>query len=495
MIKSVLWVGLVLVLLTAFYFTIYSKQSDPIAGEALAKKYCADCHAYPDPSLLSKDIWVSHVLPEMGLRMGVGDKNTLLSKISLKLFDQLNDLGVYPNASLLSEKDWLSIVEFYATKAPDHLPEIAYQSKTTGNGSFTKRYFYTDSGRVPQTSMVKFAPGKNEIWVGSGYREFKKYNLEGAQKTIFRTPSPVIDAIDGKKSLYLSIGNMQPNEDRNGRFYDLNDQGLNGKLIIDSLHRPVQITQADLDADGIEDLVVLEYGYITGQVRMVNGKSGKTSVISQQPGARNLQIKDNDKDGYPDLLILFAQNNEQISLFHNLKGNGFREEVLLSFSSVNGSSYMELADMNNDGHDDLIVSFGDNADYSIINKNYHGVAIYLNDGNYQFKQSWFYPSYGATKTVAGDFDKDGDMDMAMIAFFSDPQKNGSFLYFEQVNRMSFKVSTLGVPHATWLVMDANDMDEDGDLDLILGNFSLTQEGQTDTQRIDCLLLKNEVINK
>lgn len=477
-------------------YTIISKQkSINQDGEKLAKVYCSSCHEFPEPSLLPKSSWINHVLPEMGLRMGIGDKNTLLTHMSLKLFDQLNNLGVYPNTNSITEKEWGSIVKFYAKNAPVELPEIKKQFISTGSGHFTKKYFYTDTLRIPNTSMVKFAPNKNEIWMATGYKEFKKYTLSGIPKKVFRTPSPVVDAIEKTTPLYLSIGNMQPNEDRNGRLFELNEQGTRGKVNIDSLHRPVQAVQVDIDLDGIKDLIVLEYGYITGQVRLVNGKTNQTMLISKQPGARNLQIKDVDKDGYPDLLVLFAQAKEQVSLFRNLGGKNFKEEVVLGFPSVYGSSYVELADMNNDGYDDLIISFGDNADYSIIKKNYHGVAIYLNDGKYRFKKNWFYPTCGATKTLSGDFDNDGDIDMAMIAFFADSQKNSSFLYFEQQTKMVFNVSTLGVPQANWLVMDANDMDGDGDKDIILGNFNMTKKDSSKLPALDGLLLKNETVTR
>ena len=49
-----------------------------------------------------------------------------------------------------------------------------------------------------------------------------------------------------------------------------------------------------------------------------------------------------------------------------------------------GSSYLELADMNNDGHLDILYTNGDNADYSYVLKKYHGLRIFINDGKNQF---------------------------------------------------------------------------------------------------------------
>ncbi|NBW03553.1 MAG: hypothetical protein EBR87_07570, partial [Cytophagia bacterium] len=106
-------------------------------------------------------------------------------------------------------------------------------------------------------------------------------------------------------------------------------------------------------------------------------------------------------------------------------------------------------------------------------KNYHGVHIFINDGSNNFKEKYFYPVYGATKTIARDFDLDGDLDMAMIAFYAEPimPTNESFLYFQNQGNLNFKVSNLNIPFGgRWMVMDAGDADQDGDLDILLGNF-------------------------
>jgi hypothetical protein len=434
------------------------------------------------------------VLPEMGLRLGIGDKNTLLSRMSFKLYDQLNDLGIYPEQSVISKEDWLSILRFYASNASvDTAQKRKANSALKGSGHFKKYIFYQDAGQLAQTSMVRFMPAKKEIWLGSGSRQLEIFNLEGIAKENFRSQSSIVDAGENDRIEFLGIGNIMPNEDRNGRLYQWNEKEKGLRLLIDSLHRPVQMVIADIDKDGISDRVILEFGYETGQVRIVDGKSGGTRILSKQPGARNILLRDMDNDGLPELFILFAQSREQVSLFHNLGNHQFREEIVLHFPPVYGSSYMDLADMNGDGFEDLVLSFGDNADYSITPKSFHGIGIYLNDGKDKYAKKWFYPFYGATKTITGDFDNDGDQDMAMIAFFSEPGEGGSFLYFENKLNMQFTVHNLDVPDEKWLVMESGDMDEDGDLDLILGNFQNAESTNSTAaaRNIKALVLINE----
>lgn len=254
--------------------------------------------------------------------------------------------------------------------------------------------------------------------------------------------------------------------------YGINAQGKM-EAMIDSLKRPVDIQISDFNSDGVQDFVICEYGFERGQLTWIDGKNKSRHVLKAQAGARNVVIKDYTGDGKPDLLVLMAQSREGVSLFIN-KGQGiFVEKPLLQFDSVFGSSYMEVADMNKDGHDDIIVSNGDNADYSRSKKAFHGVHVYLNDGRNNFKEGYFYPSYGASKTVARDFDQDGDLDLAMIAFFAENDKgrNENFLYFQNQGNMTFQVSNLNIgAGGHYICMDAGDVDKDGDIDIILGNY-------------------------
>jgi hypothetical protein len=467
------------------------KTSD---GKELSMRYCSSCHLYPEPGLLARDIWVNGVLPEMGLRLGIGDKNVLLNRMPLKQYDHLIKLGIYPDKPLIPIKDWLKIVSYYRDHAPaSPTPQAAKDPVHHGLERFTLLPILADSPHAGVTTMARFMPGLKQVWLGSRRNDLGTYDLRSLRQIdSIRMPSPIVDAIPGKESLYLGIGNMLPNEDRNGRLFSMDARGDHAKLILDSLHRPVQMLRADLDKDGTEDLLVLEFGFETGQVKWRNGRTGIIDTLTTQPGARNVILRDVNQDGLPDLYILFAQAREQVSLFVNQGSGHFKSTTLLQFPPVHGSSYMEIADMNGDGREDLVLTNGDNADYSLSQKYFHGVRIYLNDGKGGYAEKWFYPVHGATKTIVKDFDNDGDPDMAMIAFFSDRGGGESFLYFENTGNMKFQVKDQGVPEGLWLVMEADDMEGDGDMDIILGNFQFGPEKDAlPTRRIKALVLRNE----
>jgi hypothetical protein len=290
-----------------------------------------------------------------------------------------------------------------------------------------------------------------------------------------------IDFAEGK-SMACNVGVIVPNNGKFGSGSNLimaanNTLQLDTVRLFDSLQRPVQMTATDFNIDDKEDYLVCEYGNLKGALSWMENKGDKKyerHVIREVPGAIKAYIQDYNKDGLPDIYVLFAQGDESIFLYTN-KGNGkFDENRLLRFPPYNGSSYFELADFNKDGFPDIVYTCGDNADYSAVLKPYHGVYIYLNDGANAFTQQYFFHINGCFKAIARDFDNDGDLDIATISFFADYKNRPEegFVYLQNNGSLSFKpFSVPETQSGRWLTMNAGDLDGDGKIDLVLGNFS------------------------
>ena len=272
--------------------------------------------------------------------------------------------------------------------------------------------------------------------------------------TEIQLSSPVSDLeIQGNQKYVLQMGNMNPNDRKLGKLSVINENGDITDLI-DSLKRPVNLKLWDVNEDGTDDYVISNFGNLAGNLSWYDGLDKKQHIISNTAGPMTTLIKDLDGDGVEELIALFCQGNERISIFHK-KGGTFTEEIALRFPPNYGSSYIDLQDINNDGYLDLLYANGDNADFSIEKKPYHGFTIFLNDGQNKFKKAYFYPYPGCSKVVALDFDKDGDLDFGLISFFPDQLKNG-FILLEQKSSLNFVAKSIpGAESGSWMVMDSD----------------------------------------
>jgi hypothetical protein len=282
-------------------------------------------------------------------------------------------------------------------------------------------------------------------------------------------------AIKDSSLWMLTMGIMHPADDKAGKLVVANLSNAKRIQLFDSLQRPVFATYADLNNDGKEDVIISEFGDKYGSLSWMENlgeQKYRKHILRGLPGSIKTVVQDIDHDGRPDIVALMAQGDEGMFIYYN-EGNGsFKEIRILRFPPSYGSNYFELADFNNDGSPDIITTNGDNGDYPPILKAYHGIRIFLNNGKNEFEEKLFLPVNGVGKVVARDFDQDGDLDLASIAYFADFRNNPSesFIYWKNEGNLTFTPSTIkNVTNGRWITMDAGDYDGDGDLDIILGN--------------------------
>jgi FG-GAP-like repeat len=436
--------------------------------ERLAKTYCSSCHQFPEPGLLDKQTWRESVLPQMAFRMGLDP--SLIS--SIPEADHPFVLPALPAQPMVSEEEWQAIKNYFEREAPDSLTAV----KEPGTSSLTQfdvELVSLPQNRFPLLSLLNAATLSKTIYVSNRSNWLHQYDFQFRLKDSIRLQSPVTSLIEteNKSLLALQVGIMDPNDQPKGTLVKISsDKEI--EFLIDSLKRPVHFERVDLNNDNLPDFVISSFGNYTGELAIFEnlGEAGyRKHLINNLPGTRKVTIQDVNEDGLPDLVVMFTQGDEQISLFTNAGNFQFRINVLLRFPSVYGSSYFDVADFNKDGKFDLLYTHGDNADYSMILKPYHGVRLYLNDGKNQFNESWFYPMHGASQALAHDFDQDGDLDIGAISFFPDFTKklDRSFIYFENNGGVFEAFTTPLASHGRWLLMETADLDGDSDEDILL----------------------------
>jgi hypothetical protein len=270
--------------------------------------------------------------------------------------------------------------------------------------------------------------------------------------------------------------------------------------VLDKLHRPVQTIPADLDQDGREDLVVVSFGHQLGHFSWFENRGDgrfEERILLDRPGTVHAEVLDANADGRPDVFVMMAQAREGIYLLLNEGRGRFALTPLVEQPPTWGFAGFDVGDFNRDGKIDLLAVNGDNGDFGLPPKPYHGLRIYLNDGTNRFHEAFFYPMPGAYRALARDFDGDGDLDIAAIAYYPDftSASPENFVYLENIGAPSSRSArattenqgTGSEPGATkslqflphtlaesadgrWMTLDAGDLDGDGDIDLALGSF-------------------------
>lgn len=429
-------------------------SENAIHGKQLAEKYCVSCHVKPDPSLLDKENW-RRVMPIMQREM---------DRRSMKIFYM----------------DWIALENYYEEAAPSKLPKFDSSNVMNVTNQFKEE---DERIRLPQDldrnlTLVKYLQGSQIFFLGNEQGEVFRIGEKGGIQKVMINNIPIdADFLSNENSiLVLGIGDIYPSQEKKGALIKIDSMG-NSCILIDSLSRPVQFCMSDFNNDEQDDFLIASFGApgetYTGKLSLYTDSMGifTEHVVKNLPGALKTITGDFNGDSKTDIIALFSQGREMITLFLN-KGNfEFEENRIAEFPPVYGTNNFVLADINKDGSPDIVCTNGDNGDYSPVFKNYHGVRILINDGRYNFKERYFFPINGASGIVAEDFDKDDDIDLVVLSSYPNlidrPQE--SLVYFENRGDVTFTPSCLErKPSGKWLLMTSADPDHDGYPDLIVG---------------------------
>jgi hypothetical protein len=446
-------------------------------GQNLVQLKCTGCHKLVPVDALSQPVWMFHTLPSMAkyFHVSVYEDNQYYKK------NPFDTTGI-------TLQNWNAIVAYYKQAAPvESLSAKRSIEPITDWAGFTLKT--PAAGKTQSyTTMAAFNPNNHKIYTSDQVsNKLTEWDNNFKMGDITTLPSAAVsvifkkDAAGGNQAMLSCIGQLAPMDFPNGKVVQVNldsqSEKNNQSVIADILARPVQTIEGDFNKDGLTDLVFLGQGNFKGGVYLFKQNPDHTysqTIISERPGAAQALAGDFNNDGWQDIMILFGTGDEGLWLFLNDHKGGFAKKNLLRFPPVYGSSSFQLADIDHDGKPDLVYTSGYNFHDSRILKPYHGLYIFKNMGNWNFKQQFFYPINGCTKAIAADFGGDGNLDIATIAFFADRKNNPSegFLYFEADKPFSFKPHAIPVAkYGRWMSMDVSDYNNDGKPDIILGNYS------------------------
>lgn len=285
--------------------------------------------------------------------------------------------------------------------------------------------------------------------------------------------------------------------------WEFEDGQSRARTLVNGKQRFVRHNMHDMNGDGLEDIVANAFGDgIFGDAQSeltifwqtpefekiwkdakeelpagVLPGALRETIISQQGGLISNTIADLNNDGLPDIAALVAQGRQELLVFINNGDETFTRHLIEEHTPSFGGNNVRAADFDGDGKVDLAVLNGDNVAGNHVGpivpapRPQHSVRIFRNNGDLKFSKEYHYPMHGATRSVAEDFDSDGDIDLAVISLFPQWSEDEpeSFVYLENKGDFTFEPQSFAREFfSVWSSIEAADVNGDGKKDIILG---------------------------
>lgn len=389
------------------------------ASKAEVDRFCGDCHASPPPASLPRSEWRQRV--HNGYKFLDADKRKLVPPPA-----PAEQIIRYYEARSPAELPLLKTVA-----APGPLPiRLARSGYTAPNQSFP---------RIANVNLVKlFHPTRLDLLV-----------------------------CDARYHQVVALRPYAPAKQR--------------VRVLASIPGPAHTEVADLDKDGVKDILVADLGDVfpsdhkQGRVVWLRGGANGTftpvTLLKNVGRVTDVQPADFDGDGDLDLMVaVFGWRHEgNVLLLENQTKNWSRPVfVPRVVDKRHGAIHVPVTDLNGDGRPDFVALFA---------QEYETVEAFLNLGNGKFRKQTVHasgdPSYGSSGIQLVDMDNDGDEDVLYsngdVFDFAFLRPDNSVQWLENKGAFPFVhhhiTNFYGVHRA-----QAADMDGDGDKDVVAVSF-------------------------
>ena len=442
------------------------------------QQFCGNCHRLPSPEFFPSEAWYQEVQRGFAFYTDSGRHDLTVPKV--------ND-----------------VVDWYRSQAPATLKPIALLPEATRTRTF-RQVPVPSSGGTPLVSSLNWERDAGP-WPKLRLSEMEVGQMAGIDlhpivaASVIATGSHVagtkivdLDQDDLADVLICELGSRLPGDHELGRLSYIpgGSTGREPSLLLGQVGRIADASAADFDEDGDLDIVVAEFGWLqTGGILLLenirspedrgsplNATHFVRHQVDPRHGTIHVHVTDINHDQRPDFVALISQEFETVVAFVNEGHLRFRREVILEPQDPSfGSCGIELVDIDQDGDEDVVYCNGDTLDSHLV-KPYHGVHLLLNEGRFPYTDTQLLSLPGASDSAVADFDRDGDLDMAISAYLPHTLLSqlptgtyDSLCWLEQTGPLKFEPHAIETGTVGHLGLVAGDFDENGSIDLAVGD--------------------------
>lgn len=458
--------------------SLYMSESD-----RLIENFCRSCHMLPPPDCEPRHLWAEKIQ---------------------EMYDYANWDRPWPGDDMPTIQE---SIRYWASRAPERfeLPDEIFGSPSSPL-PFRRHEIWLEGidgpPAVSNVSFVRLCEDSPTQLLISDMRHgvvllWTPSRPEQPAKVIARIPNPtrttVVD-LDGDGIMDILVANL-------GVFWNVDtDQGsvvwLRGlgneefepHVLIDGIGRVNDMQAADFDGDGDLDIVVAVFGnFTTGMILYLENHTEDYSQPDFEPisldghtGTSDIILTDWNHNGRPDFIALQSQQHEQVVAFLNIGRGRFQREVLYQAPHPRwGATGIRLTDLTGNGEQDILINHGDAVQVPPVIRPYHGFGWLENDGRSPMPYHRLAHFPGAHTAQAADLDGDGKLEIVSCAFIPayDPARSPegeleTVIWLKQTQPGQYQRYVLETGFARYACMDLGDWNDDGHVDIVLGNFVL-----------------------
>lgn len=185
-----------------------------------------------------------------------------------------------------------------------------------------------------------------------------------------------------------------------------------------------------------------------------------TKILISEEKDQGQDLEMHDIDGDNDLDLIITSRLRYVTIIENLGNYEFKEHQLIGGLEVNQIS---IGDLNGDNLPDIAIS---NTYGSTENPSFYWLE---NLGNFEFATHTIDTTYQCWRPLVVDIDNDNDNDILMVTAYDDKY----ILLAENDGKGNFSLETIYSNSYGFYGLNAKDMDNDGDIDIVSSEKSDT----------------------